>query len=163
MKKTHIRFIIFAVLSILVLIFIFYNSTRTGEQSNETSLGLMDFILSIIDPQGKLDTKIVHFVVRKAAHFAEFFAFGLCLCGMALAVLDDTERFYASFSLLVALLAAVIDELIQSFTSRTSSVKDVLLDFAGSFTGVIIAFLIGKIRRSHKAKAKNNNKKSLSQ
>ncbi len=152
MKKTHIKFLIFALLAVLVLTFIFANSMKTGEESNDISTSVMETILKIIDPQGKLDRKIVHFLVRKAAHFIEFFTFGVCLCGMALCVLDETHRLYAALTLFIALFAAVIDEFIQSFTSRTSSAKDVLLDFAGAFTGVLVAFLIGKLRRKKKAK-----------
>lgn len=152
MKKTQIRFLIFAILAVLVLAFIFTNSMKTGEESNDISSGVMETILKIIDPQGRLNRYYFHIFVRKAAHFIEFFTFGVCLCGMSLSVLDETHRLYAALTMFVALFAAVIDEFIQSFTSRSSSARDVLLDFAGAFTGVLVAFLIGKLRRKRKAK-----------
>ena len=155
LKKTQIKFIIFAILALAVLAFIFFNSTRPGDESNDISKGVMDYILKIIDPNGVLNTRIVHYIVRKSAHFIEFMVFGVCLCGMAVAVLDETHRLYAALTLLVALFCAVIDEFIQSFTSRTSSPRDVLLDFAGSVTGVLIAFLISFVIRKKQKKKKS--------
>lgn len=153
MKKTNVRLVFFLVLSILVLAFIFFNSTRSGEESNSISSGLMDTILGILDPAGKLDREIVHFIIRKAAHFAEFFVLGLTMTGFMTAVKEKKSVFYKSLLLLLLLLSALSDEFIQSFTSRTSSVRDVLLDFCGALCGIGLAVLIDRL-----IKRKNNKK-----
>ena len=50
---------------------------------------------------------------------------------------------HVSWPLFFGLLTAVIDETIQLYVpGRSSSVKDVLLDFSGVLTGLFIALLI---------------------
>lgn len=159
MKKTQLRFIIFLVLAVIVLMFIFGNSLKSGEESNKISTGVMEFILGVIDPAGKIDTKVAHVFVRKAAHFVEFMLYGMCLCGMALAVLEEKKKMYAALTLFVALFSAVIDEVIQGFTSRTSSPRDILLDFCGSVFGVIIEFAVGNAVMKHRAAKKERKTK----
>ena len=144
MARHKKQFILFLVLSILVLLFIFYNSTRNGEQSNNLSQGFMHTLLSLIDPNGKLDTEIVHFLIRKGAHFTEFAVLGGLLCAMMNALFKMKSVFYKSMMFLICLFSAVTDELIQSFNTRTSSVRDVLLDFAGAACGILIVRLILK-------------------
>ena len=147
------RLVLFLILAALVLSFIFYNSTRTGVQSDGASKGLMSAILAIIDPRGVLDTGIVHFIIRKAAHFTEFFAYGVCLCGAAIAFEDIIKAPRVSLTLLVALVSAVCDELIQEFTAaRSASPKDIVLDFFGALCGVLLSRLITKAIRKRRVK-----------
>ena len=42
------------------------------------------------------------------------------------------------------------DEFIQSFTGRGSSVRDVVLDFCGALTGMLLTFLLAELIRSLK-------------
>ena len=156
-KRIKIRFIIFAVLSAAVLAFIFFNSSRTPDESNGMSIGVMDAILRLMDPNGVLDHRIVHIIVRKSAHFIEYAVYGGCLCGMAAAWHDGTRRFYASLTLLTAILSAVVDEIIQGFFARTSSPVDVLLDFTGSAAGVCVMYLISRAISKRK---KSNEKQT---
>ena len=158
MTSSKKKFTLFLILSLLVLAFIFYNSTTTGEESNAASRGLMDFVLNIIDPHGKLDTTVFHYLVRKGAHFAEYFVYGFCLFGMPLAIREETKKLYVSLTLLIAMSSAVIDEIIQSFTSRTSSPRDVLLDFIGASCGVLFMWLVHRGREKRKARKTEANK-----
>ena len=48
----------------------------------------------------------------------------------------------ASELLFFALLCAVADEFLQSFTGRTSSVRDVLIDFGGALCGMLLTMLV---------------------
>ena len=45
-------------------------------------------------------------------------------------------------ALFFALLCAVADEFLQSFTGRTSSVRDVLIDFGGAVSGLLLSMLL---------------------
>ena len=81
-----------------------------------------------------------HFV-RKSAHFCEF---GLLGCELMLLFwLRSGVRFQnlcnAAFA---ALLSAVTDETIQSFSGRGSQVLDVVLDFSGALTGILLVSLL---------------------
>ncbi|HYY70438.1 MAG TPA: VanZ family protein [Terriglobales bacterium] len=78
---------------------------------------------------------LVHFLVRKSAHFTEYAVLS-ALWFRALRVhLNSTWRVrWALIGLVISLSVAVLDELHQSFVpSRTSSARDVLLDFSGAF------------------------------
>ena len=150
MKKSRTKLIIFLTLSALILAFIFYNSSRTPAESNGTSEGIMTALLRFIDPKGKLDTGIVHYLIRKGAHFIEYLVYGACLCGAALAGQEMTGVFRGSLTLLAAMSSAVIDETIQSFTGRTASPRDIILDFCGAACGVLIAWLVSRSRKRRK-------------
>ena len=153
MTSPRKRLAFFLILAALVLSFIFYNSSRTGVQSDGASKGLMSAILAIIDPRGVLDTGIVHFIIRKTAHFTEFFTYGVCLCGAAIAFEDIKKTPRVSLTLFVALASAVCDELMQEYTAaRSASPKDIVLDFCGALCGVLLARLIKKSIRKRRAK-----------
>ena len=154
MKKYKIRFAVFLILACLVIAFMFYNSTRTGAESNQISKGFMSKILALIDPSGTINTEVFHRFIRKAAHFTEFFALGVCLVGMTFAVYDGKNRMFLFFPPFFALLCAVIDEYLQSFTSRSCEVKDVLIDFSGAITGILISLMIGTFARKRKSRNK---------
>ena len=79
--------------------------------------------------------------MRKSAHFCEF---GLLGCELMLLFwLRSGVRFQnlcnAAFA---ALLSAVTDETIQSFSGRGSQVLDVVLDFSGALTGILLVSLL---------------------
>jgi len=77
---------------------------------------------------------LVHFLIRKSAHFTEY-AILSALWFRALRVhLNSLWRVrWALIGLIISLSVAIIDELHQSFVpSRTGSVHDVLLDFCGA-------------------------------
>ena len=54
------------------------------------------------------------------------------------------QHFYNSLSF--AVIAAVIDEFIQIYTFRGSSVRDVVIDFAGYFTGTVLVLLVLSVK-----------------
>ena len=62
--------------------------------------------------------------------------------------LKSVLRRYPVFMILFCLLStAVVDEFIQSFTGRTSNVKDILIDFSGAVVGVLLAVCIAAVVR----------------
>ncbi|HYN15399.1 MAG TPA: VanZ family protein [Terriglobales bacterium] len=78
---------------------------------------------------------LVHFLVRKSAHFTEY-AILSALWFRAIRVhLSSLWRVrWALVGLVISLSVAILDELHQSFVpSRTGSTHDVLLDFCGAF------------------------------
>jgi len=83
---------------------------------------------------------LVHFLVRKSAHFTEY-AILSALWFRAIRVhLSNLWRVrWALVGLVASLSVAILDEVHQSFVpSRTSSAHDVLLDFCGAFFAQLV-------------------------
>ena len=144
--------LLFGLLSLAVMAFIFSNSAQLADQSNAVSGGLMDLLRPILQPFFTSE-ELMHKFVRKAAHFTEFAALGFCV-GMTADGLR--RRFWRGSMVFVPLFTtlavAVTDEFIQSFFDRTSSVRDVLLDFAGAAFGVALAAMIAEMLLRFKQK-----------
>ena len=90
---------------------------------------------------------VVHFAIRKAAHFGEY-----CLLGLlsARAFRKSSHLFLQHHWFLAALLLiavyALLDEYHQSFVpSRTASIYDSFIDMAGGLTALIF---IRRFKRS---------------
>ena len=133
-----VRFWIFALLALALMVFIFSNSLESGEESNLKSGWVAEFLRPLLNPFGWIEEKTYLKLVRKLAHFAEFGVFGLCLGGVA------ANAAYAKaflWSGAAALLTACADETIQAFTGRTESLKDVCLDFSGAVCGLLFVWL----------------------
>ena len=151
MTQRH-RAKLFGVLSLLVIGFIFANSLQGSVESNARSeevAGMLDWLLN---PFGWLSEEHFHKLVRKLAHFTEFSVLGFCLGGTFLSSALGGKKQWICPGLTV-LGVACLDETIQSFTGRTNSIKDVLLDFGGGLCGLLFLagthMLIRQFQRSH--------------
>ena len=133
--------VLFAILTALVIAFIWSNSCKSGEVSGAQSGAVTRFLQAILDPNGSIPEEIFHHFVRKTAHFVEFALLGAMVSGLFIGIHLQTGRRYVSLPVLMVLLVAVLDEYIQSFTGRGSAVKDVMLDFSGGLTGWIAVAL----------------------
>lgn len=127
----------------LTLLFIWGNSMRNASASGAMSGSVRVWLESL------LHIPIDEFLLRKAAHFSEYALLGAEL-SLLLSLLSDRRgaplahgRNLIDFPAL-GFLAAAIDETIQIFTGRGSSLLDVWLDTAGCLTGFFLVFLIFK-------------------
>ena len=132
-RKARLRLLLRLVL-IATLCFIWSNSMVGKEGSASLSRTVTAWLNGIGIP-------VTEHFVRKAAHFCEF---GLLGCELMLLFwLRSGVRFQtlcnAAFA---ALLAAVTDETIQIFSGRGSQVQDVVLDFSGALTSILLVSLI---------------------
>ena len=132
-QKARLRLLLRLVL-IATLCFIWSNSMVGKEGSASLSRTVTAWLNGIGIP-------VTEHFVRKAAHFCEF---GLLGCELMLLFwLRSGVRFQnlcnAAFA---ALLSAVTDETIQIFSGRGSQVQDVVLDFSGAFTGILLVSLL---------------------
>ncbi len=136
------RIVLFSVLSVCITAMIFWNSLQNMQVSNELSDGVRTDVTPILSRLVGDSEEVMDQIVRKAAHFVEFAALGLCLGGIASGMRD---RFWRSsllfFPLFSVLSVAVTDEFIQSFSDRASTVKDVILDFCGGGFGLAVMVL----------------------
>lgn len=146
-SKNKTWLIIFAVLTALVMAFIFSNSLQPPNESNSRSRIIADWLYGLPLLRQWLTEDDFHAFIRKIAHFTEFAALGLCLGGFAYNLGRIKAQKYISLPMLVALATAVTDEFIQRFTGRTSSVKDVLIDFSGALCGLAVTWIISSVKK----------------
>ena len=133
-------------LCIATVAFIWGNSMLGSKASSDVSnsvLGALDPIIRRFGIVSRDDLWL-----RKLAHFTEFAALGAEL--LFLAAVNRRSGFQtASNCAFASLLVALTDETIQLVSGRNSQVLDVLLDFSGALTGILIAWLICRIIKRH--------------
>jgi len=84
----------------------------------------------------------VHFLVRKAAHVTEY-AILTGLLFRALRGLMGGFWWRAAVALVSAMIFAAADEFHQTFIpSRTGSIYDILVDYCGALTGILICRML---------------------
>ena len=133
---------ILLVLSLVWLAVIFGHSCMPAAQSDAESTA----VLWGLD---RFFPFLTHHMVRKLAHFAEFFILGSLLAG-EFACLSRASR---TAPLLCGLLCALTDETIQLYVpGRSGQLSDVWLDFSGVAAAVVLAALLARLlrRRRHK-------------
>ena len=142
--------IILTALSILAVGFIWYNSLKNADDSAESSGRIMAFLNGIFDRIGL--PEVSEHIVRKSAHFVEFFTLGGLLSLTALSYTPRIRRALL-FALSAGLLTAAVDESIQRFSAgRSGEFKDVLLDFCGVLCASLIVTLVAYLIKRKKEK-----------
>lgn len=124
-RKKGVLTALLTVLLLATLAFIFSNSMESIPESRERSDGILKWLTPLLECFVGTGNVTEH-LVRKLAHFVEFFALGTELT--ALCLLRQKPILWALF---FGLLAALTDETIQIFYKRGSQVQDVWLDFFG--------------------------------
>jgi len=143
-------------LVVLMTAFIFSNSFKGSAHSTADSDSIIAWIQPVVRWIFGEDHNInLHFWVRKTAHLCEFALLGGLTTGLLITWKAGKNRYFRGYEFFYVLAVAVVDEFIQSFTGRTSSVKDVLLDFTGALLGFCAVWLIHK-RINKKRKANND-------
>ena len=154
---------IFIILFIFWMGFIAYNTSQTGESSNNTSFFVTKKIVN--KTQGVIDNNVnnsdnsviirndsefikkLNIYIRKFAHGLEFFVLAL-LIFLTLKSFNIKSREVIIYTLFIVLLYAVIDEYRQLYIpGRNSNVRDVVIDFIGGIGGVIISQFIISIKK----------------
>lgn len=129
-------------------------SSKPGDESSGISLKVVKIVQKTFGLSEET-TDTVQFVVRKAAHFTEYFVLAMLVTSTYVAFYKD--KFNVSFILLVCVLVALSDEYLQSFISgRGSMVRDVFIDFAGAITAVLTFSSIKAIMNRRGRKRRTN-------
>ena len=121
----------------LTMIFIGSTDLMSAEHTSRIIGPILRWLQPGISP---VRIEQVQFVVRKTAHLSEYAVLSL-LIFRALANMIRSERLAgaASITLLISSAFAASDEFHQSFVpSRTSSVRDVVIDITGAIFGMTI-------------------------
>ena len=127
------------------MLFIFCMSTQPAEVSTKQS----DLVIKLFSAIGiDLNThlgSLASFIVRKAAHFTEYFIlyyFAILVCKNYV----DIKR-ARIYSLFIVLGYAITDEIHQYFIpGRSMAIRDVIIDFSGGVFGFIINWVIYKLK-----------------
>lgn len=126
--------ILFAVMTVAVMVVIFMFSAATGEESEEVSRTLLGIIIEFVG------NFISHNTLRKLAHFSEFAALGFFMAG-TFRFASGNLKFYHPF--IPCAIYAVSDEIHQHFVpERACRIFDVLVDSSGSLTGILTFILL---------------------
>ena len=127
-------------MTVLWVLFIFYNSLADGIESAELSGGLLQKINELIESSGII---LSEHLLRKTAHFVEFSILGALLMSSMLVSVKGAIGNNIFIPLFCGLLTAVSDESIQLFSDgRSGQVSDVMLDFGGVLFGIGCIYVI---------------------
>ena len=141
-----------------VLISIFSTGTFTDENTASVIISILHWLLPKASPPMLLE---LHHLIRKTAHFVEYFIFSLLILRAIRAGQRDTRLRWALAAILIVAGYAALDEFHQSFVpGRTARISDVLLDTTGGTAAQAIAGLVlvwGHVREKQKRPDKNTS------
>ncbi len=165
-KKKMISLLPFS-LCIVIMVIIYVFSSQNGSISSQLSIKVSRLFARIIyfdfgDFPPELQRTItegLHGFVRKAAHFTVFSFLGFCIF-MSLKLIISSYGISFILSAMVCFLYAGFDEFRQlHITGRAGQFSDVLLDTAGSVSGIIISvFFIAAFNYFISVRNKRNDK-----
>ncbi len=141
--------IIFTITTVLLMLMSFGFSSQTATVSGHLSKSLIAKTLETpvfnsMSYKDKSNTirKSDHYI-RKTAHFTEYAMLGTSLYILLCAWFLKSRKKPYIFSALAALIYASSDEIHQFFSEgRGPQVTDVLVDFSGCLTALILIFLV---------------------
>lgn len=134
---------ILLIFTILWVAFIFLQSIQTGEVSGNTSGRITLFLVNTLEKIGvQLDFQIVSILLRKLAHFTEFF-----ILGVLLHYLYESYNFIIKHTIILSIISgvmiAITDEFIQTFVEgRAGTIVDVGIDTLGILAAFVFYFII---------------------
>lgn len=138
--KANWKFWILLALALAWTGFIFARSLRTAEESSQESAGILARLIALLP-------WLTDHIVRKAAHFTEFFLLGGLTAFTCLAA--KTPRLW--IVPLWGAAAAVTDEFIQRFVpGRSCELRDMLLDLSGVLIALGLILLFRALRKPKK-------------
>ena len=149
LQRTWVR-ILLTVLTLAVMGMIFFFSTETAEQSDETSGYFTRQVIDVLYPDyAKYEKKqqqslydSIQTVIRKMAHYTEFAILGF-LMRLCLESWFGKRIWLTPVSWGLSTLYASTDEMHQILIDgRSGQWTDILLDSAGVLSGVLIAVLV---------------------
>lgn len=130
---------------------IFSFSLQPADVSSETSMGFarkvigwfLPNFLQYMDRMSKEQFDLFHYIVRKGAHFTEYFVLGIW---SGLSAMQFSMRRKKAAALGFCVLTASIDETIQLFVSgRAGRIQDVMLDGTGAAAGILLLWGLCRI------------------
>ncbi len=132
--------IVSLLLLILWLYFIYYMSSHNATESTRESGVFVTFIMNLFHISNK---HLVTLIVRKLAHFIEYFILGI-LTVNCFNAFNKNKILYIS---LFCLIIAILDECHQLFVpGRSFGYIDIMIDFIGGFSSIYLFKLLHIIK-----------------
>lgn len=153
-KKYSVFSIVMLVITGLYILFIWWHSTLSADESTVESTNVLKIIEDFLRFIG-FTPELTDHIIRKTAHFCEFALLGCLAVWNGYLINKKLLKNFTTVGF-VCLSAAVVDELIQiNSQGRSAEVFDVALDFCGALSGVIFFIIvISIIKFISKAKRK---------
>ena len=164
LRQTWVR-IVLTVMTAAVMAMIFWFSTETADDSDETSGQISRQVIHVLYPDYETyaaEWKVtlfnkVQYAVRKTAHFSEYTLLGF-LMRLCLESWFGKQKWLNPVSWMLGTLYACTDEMHQLLTEgRNGQWMDVLIDSCGVLTGIAFAagalYWIRKKRERRKAES----------
>ena len=113
--------------------------------SNQSGF-IVDFLHPLVSNIGiKINIETFSQIVRKLAHFTEFFLLGVLWYVIYMKYFNKAKLIIVV--LIHGLLSAIADETIQLFVDgRSGEIRDVLIDFSGVILASIMMYFIFRLR-----------------
>jgi VanZ family protein len=129
----------------------------TGAFTSENTSRIIIPVLHFLFPHASPATlEFAHHIIRKCAHFTEYFIFSLLVLRGIRAGEKGTHLRWALITILIVAGYAALDEFHQSFVpGRTAAVADVLIDTIGGATALIVAWLWMALGRAREKRRQN--------
>ena len=146
MNQTRSKKILTVVIIITIAV-IWGHSLLGREASSEES----SFVMALLTPLLELFVgkgNVTEHLVRKLAHFCEFFILGIEL--QLFFSLLNSRKSAVRLALSHGLFTALVDETIQVFSGRGPMIQDVWLDFSGVTAGSLIALAVMMTKANQK-------------
>lgn len=142
--------------ALCMLYLIFYMSSQEGAASSTMSYQVSKTIVLAYNKffskgySNEILNELIHQIhpfIRKTAHFTEFFALAVTVA-FPLYVYKIRGIFLIIFGELFCVGVAFLDEYSQSFVAgRSPAYRDVMIDSAGAFCGILLAWIVCYIGR----------------
>ena len=139
----------------VVTLLIWGNSMRTSTQSAQQSGSLLAFLTPWLTALG-IQPEGFHTILRKLAHFSEYGLLGVLWTMELWLGPHRGKRRGAMERLSLCMLTAFLDETIQLFVpGRSGEIRDVWIDTAGAWTGIVITTCLACIAMKFRNRNKN--------
>ncbi len=151
-KKLYIRLLLW-IMAFYYFVTITRFSAQTAAQSSLESNGILERIICFLTGAdvNVVDKELfhtLHSMIRKLAHFANFFILGFIYTMLANETSVKKSRRVIAAVLVCGFISAIIDETHQYFVpGRSAQIQDVLIDFSGVVTGYILFSIMRKVFR----------------
>ena len=144
--------ILLCLLALLCTAFIWSNSAKPAVESSGQSLQILAHIQGLLLSLG-FDQEILHTLVRKAAHVAEFALLAALWTGFAGRMWRTDRKFALLFPFAACLVTALADETIQlGFEGRAGMIQDLWVDLIGVVLGIAFAGVVAVIFKRTKVR-----------
>ncbi len=148
-RKIKLRWVPLLLWMSMIFILSHQDATRSSQLSGGLMIAVMDALKELY--RGiSIEPETLHFVLRKGAHFTAYLVLGVLA---AYAKKPEGRKEWIRI-LIICILYAAGDEYHQTFIpGRSGEYRDVLIDSAGSVTGILfyaVTFNLLKRRKRHR-------------